>query len=191
MAEAVAAASGSEPEIAVASYFEVHVRRNDRWMIDCTAHNADDALAEAEEIARKADVTAVKVINERYNPATDESAARVIFKVEKRRRSRRSDGPRLVAQARVARPNPVTTPLSGQASSAPWPEAEAAAAELNGNPLRQIPHPTLRSTDPASVDLGLTNRPRAAAGPWQLFAWASIALAVAATLLFIVLLLII
>ena len=184
MAQAVAAAASGAADTSVASYFEVHVQRDERWMIDCTAHNAEDALAEAEEIARKADVTAVKVINERYNAATDESAARVIFKVEKRRRSRRSDGPRLVAQARVARPNPFTTPLSRQASSAPGPEAEAAAAKLDANPVRPIPH----ATDSAS--LRHTSHPRAAAGPWQLFAWASIALAVAATLLFIILLLI-
>jgi hypothetical protein len=186
MAQALAAAASDAADTAVASYFEVHVQRDDRWMIDCTAHNADEALAEAEEIARKSDVTAVKVINERYNAATDESAARVVFKVEKRRRSRRSDGPCLVAQPRVARPQPP----AGQVPSAPGPQADAPAAAPNAGHARPIRSPSLRPIASANPSVGLTSRPNAAAGPWQLFAWASIALAVAATLLFIVLLLI-
>ena len=186
MAQALAAAAGDAAETAVASYFEVHVQRDERWMIDCTAHNAEDALAEAEEIARKADVTAVKVINERYNAATDQSAARVVFKVEKRRRSPRSDGPRLMARPRAARAAPVT----GQASSGPEEGADPPAAALSADHARSIPHPTLRPTGPVGLSLDLASRPGAAAGTWQLFAWASIGLAVAATLLFIILLLI-
>lgn len=184
MAQASAAAASGAAETAVASYFEVHVQRHERWMIDCTAHNADDALAEAEEIARKADVTAVKVINERYNAATDESAARVVFKVEKRRRPRRSDSPRLVAQPRVARP----TPVPAQASSAPGPQADLPAVDLDASHGRAIPDPP--PIDPAGLSSSFVSCRPAATGPWQFFAWASIALAVAATLLFMLLLLI-
>lgn len=181
MAQALAAAQSGEVAVTVASYFEVHVRRDERWMIDCTAHNADDALALAEKIACKTDVTAVKVINERYNPVTDQSAARVIFNVEKRRRQRRHDGPRLMAQPRAKNTPPSTVP------AAPTPkrtEGLTAADPDASSPF--APDSTVRTRVPGQ-SLGLASGGPA---PWQLFAWASIALAVAATLLFILLLLI-
>lgn len=188
MAQALATAADSAAESSVASYFEVHVQRDDRWMIDCTAHNAEDALAEAEEIARKADVTAVKVINERYNAATEESAARIVFKVEKRRRSRHRDGPRLMAQPRVARPVPVSISLPAPASydlgSSNEPEVEG-----NARHAHSTPDPISPWVDPTDLSRGAVSDARYAAGPWQLFAWASITLALAATMLFIVLLL--
>ncbi len=179
MAQALAVAQSGEAAATVASYFEVHVRRNERWMIDCTAHNADDALALAEEIARKTDVTAVKVINERYNPVTDQSATRVIFNVEKRRRQQRHDGPRLMAQPKLRSTPPSTVPTASIPKRSDGP---IAADRDTLSPF---------AADAAARTRALSPSLEQASGepaPLQLFAWASIALAVAATLLFIVLL---
>ncbi len=149
-------------ETAVASYFEVHVRRADRWVIDCTCANAAEARAEAADIARKPDVLGVKVVNERYNPRTEQSAARVVFKVEKPERRPRSGFVRVAAASRpVAAAAPPARPLP----EAAWDTAPAASAPSGG--ALELP------TQPA---------------PWLLFAWASLALAVTASLLFLFLL---
>jgi hypothetical protein len=157
MAEVVAHAALANGDT-VASYFEVHVRRGDRWVIDCTAPSADEALAQAEDIARRGDVLAVKVVNERYNPRTDQTAARVIFTVTKPER-KRAPGPMLLRA--VARSSEPTRPLPDAASPATDPALETAA-------FRQAS----------------SNQPASAPAPWLMFAWASLALAVAATLLF-------
>ncbi len=162
MAEAVATPSLA-PEDAVVSYFEVHVRRGDRWVIDCTAPSAAEAVAEAEDIARRLDVLGVRVVNERYNRHTDQSAARVILKLEKPERKRPAGPVRLVAPPRTA--------LRQAAPGAP----PAAAPVPDPTPLLPPDEPF----EPASP-----------ISPWQLFAWASLALAGAATLLFVLLLLV-
>jgi hypothetical protein len=164
MAEALAATAVAETD-AVASYFEVHVRRGDRWVIDCTAASADDALAEAEDIARRADVLAVKVVNERYNPRTDQTAARVIFTAAKPERKRAGDRIGLRAMPRPPQPTKTLPP------AAP--------------PILEAPTETAAPGRPAS------NEPAPSPAPWMLFAWASLALAVAATLLFGILLVVV
>jgi hypothetical protein len=167
---------------AVASYFEVHVRRGDRWVIDWTSPLAADALAEAEDLARKADVQGVKVVNERYDRRTEQSAARVIFKLEKPERKRPSGfarpmavpGPRRSPPPPAAAPPPVTA-----AGPPPVPAARPPSAQV----LRDAEQlaPSWRPCHP-----GPTSPP----APWELFAWASVALAVAAALLFGLLLLV-
>lgn len=160
MAEARAVPAVADDD-AVASYFEVHVRRGDRWVIDWTSPLAADALAEAEDLARKVDVQGVKVVNERYDRRTEQSAARVIFKLEKPERKRPSG----FARPMAAGPRPA--PAAGPAKAQVLPDAEPLAPSW---PPR---HPA-----PASPP-----------APWELFAWASVALAVAAALLFGLLLL--
>jgi len=155
---------------AVASYFEVHVRRGDRWVIDWTSPLAADALAEAEDLARKVDVQGVKVVNERYDRRTEQSAARVIFKLEKPERKRPSGFARPMAAGPL--PAPATGPPSAPAARPPkaqvLPDAEPIA-------------PSWRPRHPG---------PASPPAPWELFAWASVALAVAAALLFGLLLLV-
>ena len=166
MAEARAMPAVADDD-AVASYFEVHVRRGDRWVIDWTSPLAADALAEAEDLARKADVQGVKVVNERYDRRTDQSAARVIFKLEKPERKRPSGfarpmaappGPRRPAPAAGPSPAPAAGPPEAPVLPEAWPDAPS-----------WPPRPPAPGSSPA---------------PWGLFAWASVALAVAAALLF-------
>ena len=163
MAPVLAAARPIEDDLGVASYFEVHVHRDQRWMIDCTSASASEAVAEAEAIVRRTDVKAVKVVNERYNPQTEQTASRVVFKVEKPERKRGRGSMRLAAAPRVSAPAP--------------PVAEPATAPL---PPAELSGPLL----PLSGRAG----PPSAAAPWLLFAWASLALALGASGLFILLL---
>jgi hypothetical protein len=169
MAEARAVPAVADDD-AVASYFEVHVRRGDRWVIDWTSPLAADALAEAEDLARKVDVQGVKVVNERYDRRTEQSAARVIFKLEKPERKRPSGFARPMAAGPL--PAPATGPPPAPAARPPkapvLPDAE---------PIT----PSWRPRHPG---------PGSPPAPWELFAWASVALAVAAALLFGLLLLV-
>jgi len=106
-------------------HYEVHVLHSDRWLIDCTSRDESEALADAQEIARKPDVSGVRVIKETYNPKTERVAGRIIFNYEKPRpeRSRRH----VVVGAR---PRPIQRPA-----------AEARIEELFGPP-ELPPRPT-------------------------------------------------
>ena len=167
MSQAVPLA-GEGAAVTLLSHFEVHVQREGRWTIDCIARTAAEALAEAEEIARRPEVLGCKIVNERYNPLTDLCAARVVHRFEKPRRKRQP-------AARAPRPSSAapSSALSSSAamapawavpppSSAPPPAAEAAARPLSGIRPAAPPAPSL----------------------WLSAAWAGSALAVAATLLF-------
>ncbi len=166
MAEALAMASraGGNGE-AIVSYFEVHVLRDERWVIDCTSPSAEDALANAQDLARRSEVLGVKVIHERYNPQTDQSAARVVYSAIKPPRPKpRRSAP--IGVPRAAAVSPVATPGD--------PPSEGAAPTATPQPARRpIGH------QPPVPDTG----------SWQLFAWASLGLAVTAALLFVLLLL--
>jgi len=176
MARTLAAARSTEDDLGVASYFEVHVRRETRWTIDCTAATAAEALAEAEDIARRTDVMAVKVVNERYNPRTDQSAARVVYKVEKPERKRSRGAVRMVAAPRVPRaPQPATIPTPADLQ--------------NAAPIAEPPAPPGRSTAPPRHAVA-RDAPAASASTWLLFAWASLVLALGASALFVLLLVI-
>jgi|GEM_PF-2021555 len=177
MARTLAAARPNEDDLGVASYFEVHVRREARWTIDCTATTAAEALAEAEDIARRTDVMAVKVVNERYNPRTDQSAARVIHKVEKPERKRARGPVRMVAAPRAVPASKPAT-LAGHAET-PAPTAVAEPATATSTAAQQRPQHALARGAPASP-----------AAPWLLFAWASLVLALGASALFVLLLVI-
>lgn len=170
MAPAVAANRTTEGDLGVSSYFEVHVRREARWTIDCTATTAAEALAEAEEIVRRVDVRAVKVVNERYNPRIDQSAARVVFKVEKPER-KQSRGPfRMMAAPRVVNALP---PVAAASPGHSAPSSAASQSEERSVPPRGY-RARARATSPAAS--------------WLLFAWASLVLALGASALFVVLL---
>ena len=174
MAEARAVPAVADDD-AVASYFEVHVRRGDRWVIDWTSPLAADALAEAEDLARKADVQGVKVVNERYDRRTEQSAARVIFKLEKPERKRPSGFAR-----------PMAAP-PGPRRPAPPPAAGPPPAPAAGPPRAQV----LPDAEPLAPSWPPRHPgPASPPAPWELFAWASVALAVAAALLFGLLLLV-
>jgi hypothetical protein len=177
MAEARAVPAVADDD-AVASYFEVHVRRGDRWVIDWTSPLAADALAEAEDLARKVDVQGVKVVNERYDRRTEQSAARVIFKLEKPERKRPSGFARPMAAGPL--PAPATGPPPAPAAgppSAPAVRPPKAQVMPDAEPIA----PSWRPRHPG---------PASPPAPWELFAWASVALAVAAALLFGLLLLV-
>lgn len=176
MARTFAAARSIEDDLGVVSYFEVHVRRETRWTIDCTGSTAAEALAEAEDIARRLDVMAVKVVNERYNPRTDQSAARVIYKVEKPERKRSRGAVRMVAAPRVPHAPQPATPVDTQ-SVAPIAEPPAAAAQPAG-PTALPRHSVVRDA------------PASSTATWLLFAWASLVLALGASALFVLLLLV-
>lgn len=177
MAPLLAADRAAESDLDVVNYFEVHVQRAERWMIDCTSANAAEAMSEAEAIFRRGDVMAVKVVNERYNPRTDQSAARVVCKLEKPERKRRGGSIRMIAAPRVA-PAPVAAAIA--ASDAP--AVAAADAVLSPSPLAaELP----RARPPPAT--GGTSPPTA---PWLMFAWASLTLALGATALFVLLLVI-
>lgn len=162
MAKASMAAASAGDEKAIVGYFEVHVRRDDRWMIDCTSRLADDALAEATEIVKRNEVRAVKVVHERYNPSTDQSASRVIYDFAKPERRRGQ------TVLRLAQPRPL--------SAAPA-MAETAAAMPNHLPAvgTRAHRPPVRHRSPPPP------------APWTAFAIATLALAITATLLVIIL----
>jgi hypothetical protein len=179
MAPALAANRTAEDDLGVASYFEVHVRRDERWTIDRMAPTAGEAVAEAEDIAKRADVTAVKVVNERYNPRIDQSAGRIIFKLEKPERRRRSGHMRLMASPRVPPPAPAAQPS----------ESPLAIASLPPPATSPPPAPAAR-TSGGPAPRGAPRGPQAPTAPWLLFAWASLALALGASALFVFLLVI-
>lgn len=167
MAEALAMASRARGSgEAIASYFEVHVLREERWVIDCTSPSAEDALANAQDLARRAEVLGVKVIHERYNPQTDQSAARVVYSAIKPPR------PKTRRPAPIGVPRPFTTPTADRPAGEvpPGGEAPPSTAQPARRPIGHQP-------------------PAADTGSWQPFAWASLGLAVTAALLFILLLL--
>lgn len=151
---------------AIVGYFEVHVRRDDRWLIECTAQVAEDALSEAQDLARRSDVRGVKVVHERYNPQTDQSAGRVVFDFAKPEHKRPHGLPRPAAVPRPQPAEPQTVPAAAGATPASPPPPRSSPS-MSGAAFRR--------------------RPVAAPVPWTAFAWASLALAVAATLLFLVL----
>jgi len=166
MAQAGPALAVAGDASTIVGYFEVHVRRDDRWMIDCTAQRAEDALAEAAELARRSEVQGVRVLHERYNPATDQGASRVIHDFAKPGRKR---GPGM-AKLAAARPGPPTAnPFA----------AIAAPASAVIEPRHHASPPSGRITPNA--------RPTTQPAPWAAFVWATLALATAATLLFLVL----
>lgn len=177
MARMLAAARSAEEDLGVASYFEVHVRREARWTIDCTAATAAEARVEAEDIARRTDVMAVKVVNERYNPRTDQSATRVIFKVEKPERKRSRGAVRLAAAPRVPRPPQLATNAT--------PVGAPTAAPLSEPPTISAP-PAMPPPLPQRAVPG--RAPSSPASTWLLFAWASLVLALGASALFVFLL---
>jgi hypothetical protein len=166
MAQAGPAMAGADDVSAIVGYFEVHVRRDDRWMIDCTAQRAEDALAEAAELGRRSEVQAVKVVHERYNPATDQGASRVIHDFAKPERKRGLGMARLA----MARPAPPAAKPLAAVQPAPAP----------AEPQHHAPPPSPGRTQPRSM-------PPPQPVPWAAFVWATLALATAATLLFLVL----
>ncbi len=183
MAPVLAADRVAEDDLGVASYFEVHVRRDERWMIDCTSPTAAEALTEAEDIVRRGDVMAVKVVNERYNPRTDQSAGRVIFKLEKPERKKRNGAMRMIASPRVVSAAPPVVSAPPVAVAVAEAATPAAAAGLAATP----PSPGEPPRGHRPSDARGTPSPTA---PWLLFAWASLALALGASALFVFLLVI-
>ena len=180
MAPVLVADRAAEDDLGVASYFEVHVRRDDRWMIDCTSASAAEAQAEAEDIVRRGDVMAVKVVNERYNPRTDQSAGRVVFKIEKPERKRRGGPIRMLAAPRAMPAAPPAAPAA--------PPTEAAMAEAS--PEAALASPPLAAPPRRRPPPGADATASSLTAPWLLFAWASLALALGASALFVLLLVI-
>ncbi len=159
---------------AIVSCYEVHVLRDERWVIDCMSRDAEEALTNAHDLARRAEVLGVKVIHERYNPRTDQSAARVVYS---RLKPPRPKGRRLAPIGAFVARSRGTSPGNGSGG-----EASAAAPTIPDD--RRTPSPSITHE-------ALRRRPSAAdIGSWHLFAWASLALAVTASLLFLLLLLV-
>lgn len=150
----VAMVSAKDDRIAFVSHFEVHVQRDGRWTIDGIAETAAEALATAEEIARRPDVLAFKIVNERYCPTTGDTATRIVHAMEKPPRKKKPIGPL------AARPRPMPPLDDSRAPPASFPPAPATAG---------------------------TAEKRKEPSLWLLFTWASLALASASALLFMVL----
>ena len=58
---------------------EVHVQRHGRWVIEFAVADAELAGERARQYLQRADVEAVKVWKELHDPATGQSAGRVVF----------------------------------------------------------------------------------------------------------------
>jgi hypothetical protein len=60
-------------------HFEVHVQRGARWTIELTAAEEELACERARQFLQRADVDGVKVWKEVYQPASGQSAGRIVL----------------------------------------------------------------------------------------------------------------
>ena len=113
-------------------HFEVHVQRGARWTIELTAAEEELACERARQFLQRADVDGIKVWKEVYQPASGQSAGRIVL-AETR--------PRLKGRWRFGR----WTAVVDDAATEPEPEelcapqrgaAAAAAHRLAGRDLQ-------------------------------------------------------
>ena len=104
--------SAAEQQIGI--HYEVHALRAGRWLIECAAKEPEQAIREARDILRDAEVQGTRVVKEIWNPSTDTTAARVIFsKLKSESASKR-------------RPTLKAMSLGQKSSAAPLPSPSAA-----------------------------------------------------------------
>ena len=60
-------------------HFEVHVQRGARWTIELTAAEEELACERARQFLQRADVDGIKVWKEVYQPASGQSAGRIVL----------------------------------------------------------------------------------------------------------------
>ena len=60
-------------------HFEVHVQRGARWTIELTAAEEELACERARQFLQQADVDGIKVWKEVYQPASGQSAGRIVL----------------------------------------------------------------------------------------------------------------
>ncbi len=60
-------------------HFEVHVQRGARWTIELTAVEEELACERARQFLQRADVDGIKVWKEVYQPASGQSAGRIVL----------------------------------------------------------------------------------------------------------------
>ncbi len=105
------------------AHFEIHVLHGDRWVIDYVSTSREEALEEAGELLRRPEIGGVRVVKELFNPATETTAARILFEHLRpigpvpRRRGPRHAAPRPAvvrevppASGPVASPSPTDDP---------------------------------------------------------------------------------
>lgn len=61
------------------THFEVHALRGTRWTIEVGLEDGELALEQARQVLQRADVDGVKVWKELHDPATGESAGRMVL----------------------------------------------------------------------------------------------------------------
>ncbi len=96
------------------THFEVYVLESDRWTIGYVSTSREEALEEASELVRRPEIAGVRVVRELFNPATEATAARIVFE---RLRPKRK-GPRGPAAVARSRPSPATPAAPKPAASA-------------------------------------------------------------------------
>lgn len=59
--------------------FEIHARRNGKWKIDSVMDDRELAIAEAQQLAQRTGVEAVRVVRDAYNEHRGEFTKRTVF----------------------------------------------------------------------------------------------------------------
>jgi hypothetical protein len=105
--------------------YEVLVHKDGRWQVDCRLRHRDQALEEAHALARRSDVEAVKVVEERPDPDSGTPQEKVVLDTSRSRQPR----PARRDQAPAAAPAPRPSPEPG---TAPPPRRDWTAPVLGG-----------------------------------------------------------
>ncbi len=108
----------------IGTHYEVHALRNGRWLIDCAAKEPEQAIREAKDILRDAEVRGARVVKEIWNPSTNTTAARIIFSKLK---SDSAPMPRSGVKARSANQKPPGPVAAAPSRPGTTPRAPSAA----------------------------------------------------------------
>ena len=71
--------------------FEIHALRSGKWKIDSVMDDRELALAEAQQLARRPNVDAVRVVRDTYNAQRGEFAKRTVFYTSRQQEAIASD----------------------------------------------------------------------------------------------------
>ncbi len=71
--------------------FEIHALRNGKWKIDSVMDDRELAVAEAQQLARRPNVDAVRVVREAYNEYRGEFTKRTVFHTSRQQEAIASD----------------------------------------------------------------------------------------------------
>ncbi len=105
--------------MSVLKVFEIHTYRNGAWKIDSVFDDRDLALIEAERIERGNRYSAVRVVEETFDDATERGGTRTIFRSSKAERINVASQARQAEGLKVAAPPPRRPPPPPRKSLAP------------------------------------------------------------------------